>query len=410
MKTIGQLTITMNKKNLILIAIPSLDVGGSEKHLLRILPLLKQRGYNVALYVTNHRGIMYEKMIAAEVPVIVPPFCEFLNKLGKIGKPFIYSVSILKLCLVIFKYRPSILHFFLPGTYVLGTVSGLMMRAPCMVMSRRITNEYHKMHPIIAQIEPFLHKRMRAILATSLRVRDDLLKEGVSSNKLGLIYNGVNLDNYQIFYNKTAIKRSLCLAEDDFIIINVANLYKRKGQEDLLHALNLIKEKLPKKWRLLCIGRNGGERKALEDLRDRLNLKNHVIFLGQRHDVSQLLAIADVGVLSSHEEGFSNALLECMVSSLPMVVTDVGGNAEAVIHHQSGLVVPPKEPQQLAGALLTLITDEEKRKEYGRAARERIVNYFSLQTCVDRYDRFYQALLQADCHRAMEAVAIEEMK
>nr|WP_304985248.1 glycosyltransferase [Coxiella-like endosymbiont] len=251
----------MNKKSLILIAIPSLDIGGAEKHLLRILPLLKQRGYNIALYVTNHRGIMYEEMIAAEVPVIAPPFCEFLNKLGKIGKPFIYSASILNLCLVIFKYRPSILHFFLPGTYLLGTVSGLMMRAPCMVMSRRITNEYYKIHPIIAQIEPFLHKRMRAILATSLRVRDDLLKEGVSSNKLGLIYNGVNLDNYQISYNKTAIKRSLCLAEDDFIIINVANLYKRKGQEDLLHALTLIKEKLPKKWKLLCIGRNGGKEK-----------------------------------------------------------------------------------------------------------------------------------------------------
>nr|WP_304985247.1 glycosyltransferase [Coxiella-like endosymbiont] len=146
----------------------------------------------------------------------------------------------------------------------------------------------------------------------------------------------------------------------------------------------------------------------MEDLRDRLNLKNQVIFLGQRHDVSQLLAISDVGVLSSHEEGFSNALLECMASSLSMVVTDVGGNAEAVIHHQSGLVVPPKEPQQLAGALLTLITDEEKRKEYGQAARERVANHFSLQTCVDRYDRFYQALLQADCHRAMEAVAIEK--
>lgn len=148
----------------------------------------------------------------------------------------------------------------------------------------------------------------------------------------------------------------------------------------------------------------------LENLRDRLNLKNHVIFLGQRHDVPRLLGIADVGVLCSHEEGFSNALLECMASSLPMVVTEAGGNAEAVIHQQSGLVVPPKQPRQLGRALLTLITDEEKRRDYGKAARERIVNYFSLQACVDRYDQFYQALLQADFQRAMKAVAIEKMK
>lgn len=401
----------MNKENLILVAISSLDVGGAEKHLLRVLPLLKQRGYNVALYLTNHRGIMYEEMIAADVPVIAPPFCEFLNKLGKIGKPFIYSASILRLCLVIFKYRPSILHFFLLGTYVLGTVSGVMACARCMVMSRRITNEYHKTHPIIARIEPFLHKRMRAILATSLRVRDDLLKkEGVSSNKLGLIYNGVNIDDYQISYNKAAVKYSLCLSDDDLIIINVANLYKRKGQEDLLYALTLIKEKLPKKWKLLCVGRNGGERGMLENLRDRLNLKNHVIFLGQRHDVPRLLGIADVGVLCSHEEGFSNALLECMASSLPMVVTEAGGNTEVVVHQQSGLVVPSKQPQQLGEALLTLIMDEEKRRDYGKAARERILNYFSLQACVDRYDQFYQALLQEDFQRAMKAVAIEKMK
>ncbi|MFW0094953.1 MAG: glycosyltransferase family 4 protein [Coxiella endosymbiont of Haemaphysalis qinghaiensis] len=401
----------MNKENLILVAISSLDVGGAEKHLLRVLPLLKQRGYNVALYLTNHRGIMYEEMIAADVPVIAPPFCEFLNKLGKIGKPFIYSASIFRLCLVIFKYRPSILHFFLLGTYVLGTVSGVMACARCMVMSRRITNEYHKTHPIIARIEPFLHKRMRAILATSLRVRDDLLKkEGVSSNKLGLIYNGVNIDDYQISYNKAAVKYSLCLSDDDLIIINVANLYKRKGQEDLLYALTLIKEKLPKKWKLLCVGRNGGEREMLENLRDRLNLKNHVIFLGQRHDVPRLLGIADVGVLCSHEEGFSNALLECMASSLPMVVTEAGGNTEVVVHQQSGLVVPSKQPQQLGEALLTLIMDEEKRRDYGKAARERILNYFSLQACVDRYDQFYQALLQEDFQRAMKAVAIEKMK
>lgn len=401
----------MNKENLILVAISSLDVGGAEKHLLWVLPLLKQRGYNVALYLTNHRGVMYEEMIAANVPVITPPFCEFLNNLGKIGKPFIYFVSILKLCLVICKYRPSILHFFLLGTYVLGAVSGLMTRARCMVMSRRITNEYHKTHPIIARMESFLHKRMKAILATSLRVRDNLLKkEGVPSNKLGLIYNGVNIDSYQISRDKAAVRYSLCLSDNDLIIINVANLYTRKGQEDLLYALTLIKEKLPKRWKLLCVGRNGGKRELLENLRDRLNLKKHVIFLGQRHDVPRLLGIADVGVLSSHEEGFSNALLECMASSLPMVVTEAGGNTEAVIHQQSGLVVPPNQPRQLGEALLTLITNEKKRKDYGTAARKRIVSYFSLQACVDRYDQFYNALLQADFQRAMKAVAIEKMQ
>lgn len=74
----------------IVVAINALDVGGAEKHLLRVLPSLKKRGYNIILYLTNHRGVMFDEMLAAGIPIITPPLCEFLNKLGPLGKPFIY--------------------------------------------------------------------------------------------------------------------------------------------------------------------------------------------------------------------------------------------------------------------------------------------------------------------------------
>ena len=105
-----QCLIIINKNQLIIVSIPSLDVGGAEKHLIHIFPLLKKRGYNIALYVTNRRGVMCDEILNLGVPVIAPPFCEFFNKLGKLGKPFIYFSSVLKLCFVICKYRPSILR------------------------------------------------------------------------------------------------------------------------------------------------------------------------------------------------------------------------------------------------------------------------------------------------------------
>ncbi|ATN82094.1 glycosyltransferase family 4 protein [Coxiella burnetii] len=388
----------------IVVAINALDVGGAEKHLLRVLPSLKKRGYNIILYLTNHRGVMFDEMLAAGIPIITPPLCEFLNKLGPLGKPFIYSLSIIRLSFLILKRNPSILHFFLPGTYVLGGISGLLARARCMVMSRRVTNEYQKTHPIVAKIEPLLHKYMKVVLATSLRVGTELLEEGVPPNKLGLIYNGVEVEKYNIHYNKPAIKRSFCLGDDTFIIVILANLYKRKGHKDLFYALSSIKEKISKNWKLLCIGRDGGEKNALESLRDNLGLREYVTFLGQQHDIPQLLSIADMGVLSSHEEGFSNALLECMAAGLPMVVTDVGGNAEAIVDKQCGFVVPPKQPQQLAEALLMLALDKETRDKYGNAAKERVKKYFSLEACVLRYDQFYEAMLASEWERAISVV------
>jgi glycosyltransferase involved in cell wall biosynthesis len=125
---------------------------------------------------------------------------------------------------------------------------------------------------------------------------------------------------------------------------------------------------------------------------DSQGLGPNVIWTGTRKDVTAIQAASDIGVLSSHEEGFSNALLECMASSLPMVVTDVGGNAEAVIDGETGLVVPAKNPYELGQALLTLALDRN-RSNMGRKGRNRIMNKFTMDICVERYELMYHQIV-----------------
>ena len=82
-----------------------------------------------------------------------------------------------------------------------------------------------------------------------------------------------------------------------------------------------------------------------------------------------------------------------MAAGLPVVATDVGGNAEAVVDGETGLVVPPRDPPALAAALLTLATDPEKRKAFGRAGRQRFETRFRLERCVEEYAAWYRELL-----------------
>src|SRR4029079_17142928 len=100
-----------------------------------------------------------------------------------------------------------------------------------------------------------------------------------------------------------------------------------------------------------------------------LGIEENIKLLGARTDIAALLAAADIGVLASHEEGFANSILEGMASGLPMIVTDVGGNAEAVVNGVTGLVVPPRDARALGSAILKLALDPEFLRTMGDAGR-----------------------------------------
>ncbi len=124
-----------------------------------------------------------------------------------------------------------------------------------------------------------------------------------------------------------------------------------------------------------------------------LGIDRNVVFLDSRNDVPEILNACDIGVLCSHQEGFSNAVLEGMASGLPMIVTDVGGNAEAVLDGECGIVVPPHDPARLADAIVRLANDPSLRIGFGSAGRRRVVEHFALDRSIQSYDALYRALL-----------------
>lgn len=261
-----------------------------------------------------------------------------------------------------------------------------------MFMSRRSLNCYQKHHPVAAVLERLLHRRMRVVLANAQAVARDLAAEGVPEDRIHILYNGV--PDQHPTRPRPLVRNALGLGHHSLVMIIVANLIPYKGHSDLLAALAGIKADLPIDWVLLCVGRDDGIGPALQEQANALGLGPHIRFLGQRRDIPDLLGAADIGLLCSHEEGFSNAILEGMGACLPMVTTDVGGNAEAILHNHCGLVVPPNDPEALGSAIRRVALDPALRLTFGLAAKERCQTVFSLDACVAGYEAIYDAVGQ----------------
>lgn len=375
----------------ILFVLGDLDIGGAERHLAQIAPALKRDGFRPAIYVLTHKGRLAHTLEAAGVDVVAPPLSAWTRRLpARLRRLLLLPLTGFALWRIM--RRRQIVHFFLPAAYLIGGLVSLAAPAQIRVMSRRSLNDYQRRHPFAARLELWLHRRMTVILGNSRAVVEQLRAEGVPAEKLRLIYNGIDLSAFAALPARERVRGGLGLRPDALVLIAVANLIPYKGHADLLCALANARNGLGPEWRLLCVGRDTGIGDALKAQAEALEIDDRVLWLGEREDVPALLGAADIGILCSHQEGFSNSVLEGMAAGLPMIVTEVGGNAEAVVDGQTGLVVPAHDPDGLGRAICALAADPGRRAAFGFAGRRRVETLFSLDRCVAAYEEMYQGL------------------
>lgn len=381
------------KKKRILIVIGSLNLGGTEKYLLTVLPRLLD-DFDIDVYTTSFAGTLLKDFESAGIMVHYHNNTAQQNNF-KALKFISLLANYMRAVRYMARSKYDVIHFYLPGAYLLGGFAALMTGQKNLLMSRRSQNDYQVKHPVMAKVERYLHTKMRYVLANSKKVREQLLEEGVDKNRVKLIYNGVNVSSFNLGENKTNNKEQYGIDKSDFVFTIIANLYFYKGHADLFYALSKIKNKLSNRWILLCVGRDAGEKNNLIQLAQNLGLSKHIKFLNESSYISNIISITDVGISASHEEGFSNAVLEMMAGGKPMIVTDAGGNAEAIINNKTGLVVPPKDIDALAQAILKMIHNPEMMRKYGDNAKKRAISEFSLERCVDENRLLYQEVLSA---------------
>jgi glycosyltransferase involved in cell wall biosynthesis len=219
------------------------------------------------------------------------------------------------------------------------------------------------------------------------QIQDHFTKE----NKLTTIYNGVNLHRFKKggTNQRSQLLQKFQVSPNSFVIATIAQCTWGKGLNYLIDAAAIIVKQHPNAI-FFVIG-DGPERPKLEQQAISLKLKDNIIFTGMRVDTESFLSAADVFVLLSvWEEAFAFSLLEAMASSCPIVATRIGAIPESVADGQTGILVPPRNAEAAADAILKLLNDNTLRSEMSTAARRRVEDYFSLEHWVEQTIELYE--------------------
>ncbi len=219
--------------------------------------------------------------------------------------------------------------------------------------------------------------------------RDKLKKEfSIFSQKIITVHNGIVIDKFKKkgFSDKQKVLKQLGIKDNPILITIVARLNSVKNHRLLLQAFAQIQQQTLDCY-LVIIG--GGElMTSLQQLTFDLDLKEKVMFLGDRTDVADLLIGMDIFVLCSKQEGYSISLLEACASELALVATDVGGNKE-IVTKENGLLVQSDNVQALSKGISQIILDKHGLQRMGENSREWVVNNGSVEVMANKYEELY---------------------
>ena len=228
-------------------------------------------------------------------------------------------------------------------------------------------------------------------VATSRSLYENLLAYGVPKDRLSLIKNGSAEQKGTDKARAFELKKALSIPDDAFCVGCVGRLEKIKGQSLLLHA---AREILARESGFFFVFVGGGsEEKELRALAHSLGIESFVLFLGHKENIGELLSLFDVLVnCSLGSETSSLAISEAMSLSIPIVASDISGNADMIENGVSGLLFERGNSSALAEALFTLFYDENLKKCLGRGARERYEKEFTVSLMAKKYESVYLSL------------------
>ncbi|MGH2454206.1 MAG: glycosyltransferase [bacterium] len=241
-------------------------------------------------------------------------------------------------------------------------------------------------------------------MAISQVIKDELVRAGIPPGRISVVYRGLNLDEFplQPVQALAALRGTLLAPQDGPILLNVARLIPRKGQETIIRAMPLIRRRHPRAT-LLLVG-DGPSRVHYEALAAAEGVSDAVRFLGTRRDVPQLLRLADVFVFPSLQEGTGVALLEAMAAARPCVVSDLPIFREVLAADGAGRFVPTERPDLFAEALLAVLEDPAGAALMGRRAREVMEARFDIRRNATDFARLCHRVIAASHpRRSMEA-------
>jgi len=276
---------------------------------------------------------------------------------------------------------------------ILGSLAGKFARVKRIVTTRRDEGFWRTRRQLA--LNRYFNRFADRVLVNSQAVGQAAhTKEEISSRKIHMIYNGVDLNKYYPSQElREQARLEFGIAGDEFVVGMVANMrHEVKGHRFLLKAISLLKKE-EKKVKVLLVG-DGPLETRFENYAVHRGVFDQTLFLGSRRDVSALMNAMDVVCAPSLSEGFSNTILEAMAIGKPVIATNVGGNSEAVVYGETGFLVRPRDGAAIAEKILFFLENKETCSEWGLAGLKRVQSQFTIEKMIEEYQQFYEKLLE----------------
>ncbi len=289
----------------------------------------------------------------------------------------------LRIARLLQRERYDLLHLHTSHAHTLGLLAGIGRWKGKIIISRRVDFQLRR-GPLNK-----LKYRFPSYICVSQAIRDVLITNGVSPEKINVVYSGIDLGRFKDG-QPADIRKELGIPGAK-IIGNVGHMADHKGQRYLIEAAPEIFKVYPDAV-ILMIG-EGELRRHLEGLAEELEIKSRIIFMGFRSDIPSLLKTMDIFVYPSHLEGLGTSLLDAMAAGVPIVATSAGGIPEVVSDGINGILVPPRNPQDLAKAVLTILQNNDLAKKLTQAGRETVEKRFTVERMVEGTLEVYRKVM-----------------
>ena len=334
-------------------------------------------GYRTSICCLAYRGAFAEK-VHSEVEVV------------DIGKQDLLDLSaVVNLRSYLLKRKVDILHVHNPGALLYGVLAAKWAHTPVIVCTEHGFSYQLSLKTRLK--DKLLYTLVDSVIAVSESLRQELISVyGFRNAKLCTVKNGIS--SGQMDGHRSGTRKQIGIRDDCFNIGIVARLVPVKNHRMLFKAFSIVKHQNPSA-RLWVVG-SGQLRSELENLARALEVRDQVIFTGDRMDVPRILNALDLFVLTSFSEGLSITLLEAMSVGLPIIATNVGGNSEVIEQEESGLLVESNQPTDLANAILRIMGSTGLAQRLGLNAQQRFLKNFTIEHMVKKLYEVYCTLVE----------------
>ncbi len=357
-----------------------LAIGGGELKLLELARSLDKKKFNITVCSVGQGGPLKGDFEKLGIKVFV------IQKLHKYD-----FTQIFKIVKIMRQERIDIVQTTLLYADIIGAYAAALARVP-VVISWEVVSGFYGLKHILAY--RLALKKIDRIVTVSNAIREIMIQERkVNPEKIQTIHYGIDTGKFRPDKKRQLqLKRELGIKDHDIVLGSVARLAIEKGHVYIVEAAEKIVEAHPR-VKFVFVGDGPLYSDLVAKIRSK-NLQDHFLFLGFRKDIPDLLGIFDVFILASLFEGFSNAVLEAMASSKPVIATAMWGTLESVVDNVTGYLVRPQDPAAIAEKVISLLDNPAQIRQMGEEGRKRVDRYFSLDVQLSQFEKLYD-----DCIR-----------